>query len=66
MDTQALKDQVRLVIAQRDRLQLLLADSTLGPLRLDVNQAIEELDDLLAEFYAAFPDEKPPTASPNL
>lgn len=38
--------------AKRDVLVQLLEKPDLGALRLDVDQALEELDDLLAEFEA--------------
>jgi hypothetical protein len=34
----------------------LLEQPNLGTLRIDVNQAIEEIDDLLEEFKRTFPD----------
>ncbi len=57
MDVQALKDQVREIMAKRDYLLSMLDREDLGPLRIDINQALEELDDLIAEFEAAFPNE---------
>ena len=57
MDVQALKDQVREIVAKRDHLLSMLDREALGSLRIDINQALEELDDLIAEFEAAFPNE---------
>ena len=57
MDVQALKDQVREIVAKRDHLLSMLDREDLGSLRIDVNQALEELDDLIMEFEAAFPNE---------
>lgn len=57
MDVQVLKDQVREIMAKRDYLLSMLDREDLGPLRIDINQALEELDDLIAEFEAAFPNE---------
>ena len=57
MDVQALKDQVRSMADRRDYLLSLLDRADLGPVRIDVNQALEELDDLIAEFEEAFPGE---------
>jgi hypothetical protein len=57
MDVQALKDQVRSMADRRDYLMSLLDRADLGPVRIDVNQALEELDDLIAEFEEAFPGE---------
>lgn len=58
-DLTRLKQQIRQIATQRDRLLTLSKNPTLGTLSIDVTQAIEELDDLLAEFYAAFPEEAP-------
>lgn len=58
MDAQVLKDRVRAIAAQRDALVDLLEQPDLGALRIDVNQAIEEVDDLLDDFYTTFPEEK--------
>jgi len=40
---------------KRGVLVLLLEKPDLGALRLDVDQALEELDDLIEELKAAFP-----------
>lgn len=40
---------------KRGTLVLLLEKPDLGALRLDVDQALEELDDLIAELKEAFP-----------
>lgn len=58
MDVEALKEQIRVVASKRETLVDLLEKPDLGTLRLDVNQAIEELDDLLDEFHELFPEEK--------
>lgn len=44
--------------SQREYLVKLLEKPNIGTLRLDVNQAIEELDELIEEFAQTFPDEK--------
>jgi hypothetical protein len=46
------------IASQREYLVKLLEKPSLGTLRLDVNQAIEELDELIEEFAQTFPDEK--------
>ena len=56
MDTQTLKSKIKTVLDQRDWLVNLLETPDLGSLRLDVNQALEELDDLQDEYDAAFPE----------
>jgi hypothetical protein len=47
---------VALIEAKRESLVRLLEQPDLGTLRIDVNQAIEEIDDLLDEFKRTFPD----------
>ena len=56
MDTQTLKSKIETVLDQRDWLVNLLETPDLGALRLDVNQALEELDDLQDEYETAFPE----------
>lgn len=55
MDTQTLKERVALVEGKREELLRLLEQPNLGSLRIDVNQALEEMDDLLDEFSRTFP-----------
>ena len=43
---------------QRDSLVELLERPNLGTLRIDVDQALEELDELVEEFNETFPEEK--------
>jgi len=57
MDTQAIRDRVELIRSKREVLVKLLEQPDLGMLRIDVNQALEEMDDLLAEFATVFPSE---------
>ncbi|GAA6615970.1 hypothetical protein [Scytonema sp. NUACC26] len=56
MDAQTLKERVALVKAKREYLLNLLEKPNLGTLRVDVNQALEEMDDLIDEFRRTFPD----------
>jgi hypothetical protein len=53
-----LKEQVKDVINQREFLVSLLDRPNLGTLRLDVSQALEELDELIEEYELTFPEEK--------
>ncbi|MEL6381076.1 MAG: hypothetical protein AAFQ89_01105 [Cyanobacteria bacterium J06626_18] len=55
MDTQAIRDRVEAIRSKREVLLKLLEQPDLGSLRIDVNQALEEMDDLLEEFDTAFP-----------
>lgn len=56
MDIQTIKDRISAVQAKRERLLSLLEQPNLGTLRVDVNQALEELDDLLDEFKRTVPN----------
>ncbi|MGF1461030.1 MAG: hypothetical protein ACFBSG_18625 [Leptolyngbyaceae cyanobacterium] len=57
MNKQAIRDRVELIRGKREALVKLLEQPDIGMLRIDVNQALEEMDDLLAEFEAIFPNE---------
>lgn len=57
LDMQLIKEKVRVVESKRESLLKLLEQPDLGTLRIDVNQALEELDDLLDEFKRTFPEE---------
>ncbi|MDV2992615.1 MAG: hypothetical protein N4J56_002269 [Chroococcidiopsis sp. SAG 2025] len=56
MDVETLKARIALVEGKRESLLRLLEQPNLGTLRIDVNQALEEMDDLLDEFKRTFPD----------
>lgn len=56
MDAQTLRAQVAKIESKRNFLLQLLEQPNLGTLRIDVNQAIEEMDDLLEEFQQTFPE----------
>ncbi|WP_202925097.1 hypothetical protein [Myxacorys almedinensis] len=55
MDTEMIKERIRLIESKRDSLLRLLEQPDLGTLRIDVNQALEEMDDLIDEFRRTFP-----------
>jgi len=55
MNKQAIRDRVELIRSKREALVKLLEQPDIGMLRIDVNQALEEMDDLIAEFEAIFP-----------
>jgi len=59
MDPQTLKQRIAEVVARRDYLLQLLEQPNLGTLKIDVNQALEEMDDLIDEFNRTFPGEMP-------
>jgi hypothetical protein len=54
-----LQERIALIQGKREALVRLLEQPDLGTLRIDVNQAIEEIDDLLDEFKQTFPDSQP-------
>lgn len=56
MDAQTIKERVALVKTKRDYLLSLLEQPNLGTLRVDVNQALEEMDELIDEFKRTFPE----------
>lgn len=58
MDPQTLQERITLIEDKRDSLLRLLEQPNLGTLRIDVNQALEEMDDLIDEFKRTFPDPK--------
>ncbi|MEM0980752.1 MAG: hypothetical protein AAGH78_10815 [Cyanobacteria bacterium P01_H01_bin.58] len=55
MDTLAIRTRVEAIRSKREVLLKLLEQPDLGILRIDVNQALEEMDDLLEEFDNTFP-----------
>jgi hypothetical protein len=56
MDPQTLRERIALIESHREALMRLLEQPDLGTLRIDVNQALEELDDLIDEFKRTFPE----------
>ncbi len=56
MDRQTLQERIAQIESKREVLLRLLEKPDLGTLRIDVNQALEEMDDLLDEFKRTFPD----------
>lgn len=57
MDLQTIKERIAVIESKRESLVALLEKPDLGTLRIDVNQALEELDELIAEFQQTFPEE---------
>jgi hypothetical protein len=55
MDTSAIQAKVKAIEGQREFLVRLLERPDLGMLSIDVTQAIEEMDELIAEFKQTFP-----------
>lgn len=56
-EIELLKDRIVQIRQRRPAVAKLLDRPNLGTLRVDVNQALEEIDDLLDEFERAFPPE---------
>lgn len=56
MNPDLIKEKVAVIKDKREALVRLLEQPDLGTLRVDVNQAIEEMDDLLDEFTQTFPN----------
>lgn len=58
MEKADIRARISQIADQRDSLVELLERPSLGTLRIDVDQALEELDELIEEFNETFPDEK--------
>ncbi|MDF5707185.1 MAG: hypothetical protein PUP90_05755 [Nostoc sp. S4] len=58
MDLQTIKERIAVVESKRDYLLSLLEQPNLGTLRIDVNQALEELDELIDEFRRIVPEKE--------
>lgn len=54
MDLQNIRDRIQTIENKRECLVQLLERPDLGTLRIDVNQALEEMDDLLEELNRTF------------
>ena len=52
---QLLKQRVEAIRDRRPSIEKLLERTDLGTLRVDVNQALEEIDDLLDDYARTFP-----------
>ena len=57
MEFSALQTRIELIRSKRESLLRLLEQPGIGTLRIDINQALEEIDDLLEEFDRAFPSQ---------
>ena len=58
MDKVEIKAKIAQMASKRDSLVELLEKPNLGTLRIDVDQALEELDELIEEFNETFPEDK--------
>lgn len=55
-NVEELRSRFKVIEGKRESLLQLLEQPNLGTLRIDVNQALEEIDDLIDEFKRTFPD----------
>lgn len=56
MDAETIKERIKLIENKRESLLKLMEQPNLGGLRIDVNQALEEMDILIEEFKQTFPE----------
>ncbi len=56
MTPEALQERIAAIAEQREILVRLSQQESLGSLQLDAKQALEEMDDLLAELKRTFPN----------
>ena len=54
MDVQTIEERITAIKSKRDYLLSLLEQPSLGTLRIDVNQALEEMDELIDEYERTF------------
>ncbi|GET39260.1 hypothetical protein [Microseira wollei] len=54
IDPKTIRERIAVIESKRDTLLRLLEQPDLGTLRIDVNQALEEMDDLIEEFKRTF------------
>lgn len=57
MDKATLKTKITSLANKRESLVELLERPNIGTLRIDVDQALEELDELIEEYNQIFPEE---------
>jgi hypothetical protein len=50
-----IRSQIQTIVSKRELLVRLSQRDDLGDLKLDITQALQEIDDLIAEFQATFP-----------
>lgn len=58
MDQATIKQKIKAIEDKRESLVQLLEQPDLGTLRIDVDQALEELDELIEECNLTFPEDK--------
>lgn len=60
MDSQSIRDRIWAIASKREVLVRLLEKPDLGTMRIDVNQALEEIDDLIDDLNRTFPSAATP------
>ncbi len=60
IDPKTIRERIAVIESKRETLLRLLEQPDLGTLRIDVNQALEEMDDLLEEFKRTFGETETP------
>lgn len=58
MDKTIIREKVAKIASKREYLVELLETPNIGTLRVDIDQALEELDELLEEYAETFPEEQ--------
>jgi len=56
LNPETLRDRFALIQSKRNVLNNLLEQPNLGTLRLDINQALEEVNDLIDDLQQTFPE----------
>lgn len=60
IDPKTIRERIAVIESKRETLMRLLEQPDLGTLRIDVNQALEEMDDLIDEFKRTFGETETP------
>lgn len=56
MDSTTIKEKVKAIASKREMLVKLSEKPDIGTLKLDVTQALDELDELIEQLHLTFPD----------
>ncbi|AUC62249.1 hypothetical protein AA637_14350 [Cyanobacterium sp. HL-69] len=56
MDSTTIKDKVMAIASKREMLVKLSEKPDIGNLKVDVTQALDELDELIEELHITFPE----------
>ena len=58
MDRQMIRERISAIADKREALVRLLEKPDLGTMRIDVDQALEEIDELIEELDRTFPTQR--------